>query len=108
MAQNERYMWMIVFFDLPVGTKAERRAATQFRNFLKSDGYDMLQLSVYGRTCRGEAGRKKHEGRLQRNLPEKGSVRCLTITDKQYARMSFLVGVKSLQEQVSGTQLLLL
>lgn len=26
-----RFMWLLVMFDLPVGTKAERRAATKSR-----------------------------------------------------------------------------
>ena len=42
-------MRMMVFFDLPVVTKAERRAYTVFRRFLLNDGYDMIQYSVYGR-----------------------------------------------------------
>ncbi len=108
MAQDERFMWLVVFFDLPVGTKIERRTAAQFRNFLKTDGYAMLQWSVYARACRGDAGRKKHEERLKRSLPNRGSVRCLIITDRQYARMSFLVGKKSAQEKASSEQLLLL
>ena len=44
---------MIVFFDLPVQTKTERRHATAFRNFLLKDGYHMLQFSVYARVCNG-------------------------------------------------------
>lgn len=43
------FMRIIVFFDLPVTTKAKRRAASQFRQFLLKDGYQMLQLSVYTR-----------------------------------------------------------
>ena len=34
-----KFMRMIVFFDLPVGTARERKAATKFRNFLIKDGY---------------------------------------------------------------------
>src|SRR5487761_1524060 len=57
-----RILWMFVFFDLPVGTKGERRAATRFRNFLKDEGYMMLQWSVYARVCRGEEARPtRHE-----------------------------------------------
>ena len=108
MARDERFMWMLVMFDLPVGTKVQRRHASRFRGFLRNDGYDMLQFSVYARICRGESGRKKHEDRLKRNLPPKGSVRCLIITDAQYARMSFLVGAKSPQEAASAEQMLLL
>ena len=40
-----KFMRMIVFFDLPVQTKTERRHATAFRNFLLKDGYHMLQFS---------------------------------------------------------------
>ena len=35
---NNRLMRILVFFDLPVKTKAERGAATKFRNFLLMDG----------------------------------------------------------------------
>ena len=101
-------MWLLVLFDLPVGSKFERRTAAQFRNFLKNDGYDMIQYSVYARACRGESGRQTHEGRLKKNLPLKGSVRCLTITDRQYARMSFLVGKPTVQQHASQQQMLLL
>lgn len=108
MARDDRYMWLMVMFDLPVKTKTERRDATRFRSFLKSDGYDMIQYSIYVRVCRGEAGRRKHEDRVRKNLPPKGSVRCLVITHAQYARMSFLVGQKRSQEQASTEQMLLL
>jgi len=49
-----RFVWLFVLFDLPVGTKLERRDATRFRNFLKDDGFMMLQYSVYARVCRGK------------------------------------------------------
>jgi CRISPR-associated protein Cas2 len=53
-SEEVRLLWLFVLFDLPVGTKDERRAASRFRNFLKDDGYMMLQFSVYARVCRGE------------------------------------------------------
>ncbi|MEY4590157.1 MAG: CRISPR-associated endonuclease Cas2, partial [Pseudomonadota bacterium] len=36
-------MRIMVFFDLPTLTKADKRAYTLFRRFLVQDGYDMLQ-----------------------------------------------------------------
>ena len=42
-----RLMRILVMFDLPVKTKAERRSATQFRNFLVGDGYHMVQSVSY-------------------------------------------------------------
>ena len=58
-------MRMIVFFDLPVKTKNERREATRFRNFLMNDGYHMLQFSVYARVCNGLDAVEKHRVRLK-------------------------------------------
>jgi CRISPR-associated protein Cas2 len=36
--------WLLVVFDLPVGTKKERRLASGFRNYLLDLGYLMLQF----------------------------------------------------------------
>jgi CRISPR-associated protein Cas2 len=67
-AEEVRYMWVFVFFDLPVGTKPQRNAATRFRNFLKDDGYLMLQFSVYARICRGEEAVDKHITRVTKTF----------------------------------------
>ena len=107
-AEEVRYMWVFVFFDLPVGTKPQRRAASRFRNFLKDDGYLMLQFSVYARICRGEESVDKHVGRVTNNLPSSGSVRTLQITDKQYGRMRLLIGEAKKSEKVAPNQLVLL
>lgn len=79
-------------FDLPVKTKAQRRAATQFRNFLIRDGYHMVQFSVYARVCNGIDSIEAHRNRLILALPTKGSVRMLVITEKQYGAIEILVG----------------
>ena len=103
-----RFVWMFVFFDLPVGTKADRRWATKFRKFLKDDGFLMLQLSVYARVCRGEDAAEKHAQRVTKSLPPKGSVRTLQVTDKQYARMRLLLGEATFSEKKAPDQLVLL
>lgn len=104
-----RFMRMIVFFDLPVKEKAEQKAASKFRNFLIKDGYLMVQFSVYSRVCAGYDAVKTHEMRLKRNLPPNGSVRLLTITEKQYESMSILLGeYKQSDLPVSYEQLTLL
>ena len=107
-AATRRYMRMLVFFDLPVVTKTERRAYTVFRRFLINDGYDMIQFSVYGRILNGNDAEEKHMKRLIDNLPPDGSVRSLTVTEKQYASMKLLVGMPLFQEKaVKANQLLL-
>lgn len=101
-------MRMLVFFDLPVVTKAERKAYTQFRRFLLNDGYDMLQFSVYGRILNGADAEQKHYQRLVQNLPPEGSVRVLSVTEKQFASMKLLVGLPLFQEKRVNTSQLLL
>lgn len=107
-AEEVRIMWLFVFFDLPVGTKPERRVATRFRNFLKDDGYMMLQFSVYARVCRGEEAVDKHVQRVTKKLPSRGSVRALQVTDRQYARMKMLLGEAGKNERVAPQQMVLL
>lgn len=102
-------MRIIVFFDLPVKTALERKIANRFRKALIKDGYQMLQLSVYSRIVRGRDAVQKHEKRLIAMLPEQGNVRCLEVTEKQYANMKLLIGTPKKQEKkVQNTQQLLL
>jgi CRISPR-associated protein Cas2 len=96
---TRRFMRLLVFFDLPVVTKSERRAYTLFRRFLLNDGYDMIQFSVYGRILNGSDAEQKHMKRLLVNLPPDGSVRVLTVTEKQFSGMRLLVGMPLFQEK---------
>ncbi|MBQ9259202.1 MAG: CRISPR-associated endonuclease Cas2 [Neisseriaceae bacterium] len=105
---SNRFMRMIVFFDLPVKTAEERKIANKFRKSLIKDGYSMLQLSVYSRIVRGRDALAKHQKRLLQMLPAQGNVRCLEVTEKQYANMKLLVGLPKQQEKkVDARQFLL-
>ena len=106
--ETRRFMRLLVFFDLPVVTKAERRAYTLFRRFLINDGYDMIQFSVYGRILNGNDALEKHMKRLVNSLPSDGSVRCLNVTEKQFASMKMLVGLPLFQEKTLKVNQMLL
>lgn len=54
--------------------------------------FRMLQYSVYARVCNGMDAVKKHQSRIRCNLPDNGSVRMLTITEKQYESIEILLG----------------
>lgn len=82
--------WLMVTFDLPVGTKSQRKAAHDFREWLKDDGYQMIQWSVYARACVTFARQETHLERLKKHLPAEGSVRAIFITRAQWAR-SFVI-----------------
>lgn len=101
-------MRMLVLFDLPTVTKANRKNASRFRGFLLKDGYVMLQLSVYSRICKGQDDVDKHAKRLKTVIPSDGSVRLLTVTEKQYTSMEILVGPLKKEEEIGDRQLILL
>jgi CRISPR-associated protein Cas2 len=107
-AETRRFMRLLVFFDLPVVTREERRAYTLFRRFLINDGYDMIQFSIYGRILNGNDALEKHMKRLVDNLPSEGSIRCLSVTEKQYASMKLLIGMPLFQEKALKTDQMLL
>ncbi len=96
-------MRIFVIFDLPTHTKTDKRNYTKFRKFLLSDGYQMLQFSVYCRIVNGQEGVDKHVARIKAYIPPKGNVRLFKVTEKQYADMMFLVGTPSKTEKKVGS-----
>ena len=87
-------MWMIVLFDLPVGTKKERKAATKFRKHLLDLGFEMSQFSVYMRFCAGKEQAETYTRYVEKNVPETGKVHIVYITDKQYENIACFDGRK--------------
>lgn len=84
--------WLMVAFDLPVHTKEQRKKATDFRNYLLDDGYQMMQFSVYVRACVSFARQETHIDRLKQHLPPEGSVRAIFVTRSQWERSFVLYG----------------
>ena len=64
------------------------------------NGYIMMQYSVYCKIFANREAAVKHVNILQRNVPQKGQIRILLVTEKQYAKIEIIVGGKSNQEQV--------
>jgi CRISPR-associated endoribonuclease Cas2 len=89
-----RLMWMMVLFDLPVGTKKERKAATRFRNFLLDQGFEMSQFSVYLRYCSGKEQAESLTRIVEKDVPATGKVHIAYFTDKQYENIVCLDGRK--------------
>ena len=46
-----RILWVLVFFDLPTETKAQRKIYAKFRKDILRDGFQMFQFSIYMRHC---------------------------------------------------------
>ena len=99
---TDKFMRLIVMFDLPTSTATDRKQATQFRNFLLKDGYHMLQFSIYTRVCNGLDAVKKHRLRLKANIPKDGAIRSLVITEKQFENIDILLGERNKYEKLEG------
>lgn len=85
-------MRMLVFFDLPTGSAQERREYTRFRRFLIKKGFLMMQESVYCKLLLNGTAQRLLLADIRKNKPPAGIVQILTITEKQFSRIEYLVG----------------
>lgn len=95
-----RYMRLLVFFDLPVGTAAQRKRYSQFRKYLVKDGFLMLQQSVYSKLVVNEAAASGSIARMRKHRPPEGLVQVLKVTEKQYATMTYITGNEAARDEV--------
>lgn len=87
-----RFMRVLVFFDLPTETPEDKRNYRRFRKALISNGFIMLQESVYCRLLINAGAGKAAMDTVRKNKPPAGLVQMLTVTEKQFASMEYLVG----------------
>lgn len=83
---------MIVFFDLPTETLQDRREYVRFRKLLIKNGFFMMQESVYSKLAPNQTAVQAAAEMLRKNRPPAGLVQMLTVTEKQFSRMEFIVG----------------
>ena len=87
-----RFMRMLVFFDLPTETPQNKREYTRFRKFLIKNGFMMMQESVYCKIILNANAQKAMLHNLEKNKPSDGVVQILTITERQFSGMIYLIG----------------
>ena len=85
-------MRMLVFFDLPTETDAERREYRRFRKLLIRNGFLMLQESVYCKLLLNSTTQGSMAELIRKNRPNQGVVQMLTITEKQFAKIEYITG----------------
>lgn len=87
-----RFMRIIVMFDLPTETVSDRREYRKFRKNLLDFGFIMLQESIYHKLLLNASLVNSMELKLEAIKPQNGLFHILTITEKQYSKMTTLVG----------------
>lgn len=100
-----RSMWVIAMFDLPTATPKDRKAYARFRKELIDDGFAMMQYSVYCRHCASIENAEVHRRRMGDKVPSAGEVRFMTITDRQFGRITVYVGKSRQSVPPSPSQL---
>ncbi len=85
-------MRVIVFFDLPTLTNKDKREYTRFRKHLIKSGFMMLQESVYSKLALNQNTAAEIANTVKKNKPPAGIVQILTVTERQFAKMEFVVG----------------
>jgi CRISPR-associated protein Cas2 len=100
-----RIMWVMVFFDMPTQTSADRKQYSRFRKNLLKDGFGMFQYSIYIRHCMSREFAQKHMRRVRQYLPKKGKIVLFTLTDKQFGMIEVYSGRDSTDTPKEGAQL---
>jgi CRISPR-associated protein Cas2 len=81
-----RSMWVLVMFDVPVKTGAQKKAYRTLVKALRRTGFLRLQYSVYARHCRSQAAAAPLTHQIRSALPAGGEVRLLLVTEHQYEK----------------------
>ena len=85
-------MRVMVFFDLPVITSANRKDYREFHKYLLKTGFLMMQESVYCKLVQNSTMADAYINNIKQNRPPAGLVQLLKVTEKQYAKMEYIVG----------------
>ena len=85
-------MRTMVFFDLPNVYLKDKRNYMKFRKYLLNEGFIMMQESVYSKLVLNSQQSQLLVDRLRKNAPKKGLIQIMTITEKQYSQIEYIIG----------------
>ena len=85
-------MRTIIFFDQPNVYSIDKRNYNRFRKYLIKEGFIMLQESVYSKISLNNQQSDALNQRIKKNSPRKGVIQLLTITEKQYSNIQYILG----------------
>lgn len=89
---RDRVMRTMVFFDLPNIYAKDKRNYLMFRKYLLNEGFIMMQESVYSKIVMNSQQSELLLERLRKKAPKKGLIQVLTITEKQYSQIEYIIG----------------
>lgn len=85
-------------FDLPFEDDLDKKIYSKFKKSITRIGYTMMQYSIYVRSINTQSKINQEIDKVKKILPERGNIRIIVVTEKQYESMTILRGKKSLNE----------
>ena len=86
----------------PTNKKGTKSEYTNFRKFLISDGYLLLQPEIFMRITSNHKSTKKHIRKIWNCLPKSGVIRVFTMTEIQYSQILKYGDDNNEQEKIVG------
>ncbi len=99
MMTSYKEVRIIILYDLPMSDTINRKHYTKFRREILSLGCYLVQYSVYAKVLKNEIYYNSFITKLKQVMPEKGEVRVIKVTEKQYENMIFLSGAQNNHEK---------
>ncbi len=101
-------MRLMIFFDLPTTTSESLREYRRFRKFLIKNGFFMMQESVYTKLALNNTVLEAIIDNVRKNCPNEGLVQMISVTEKQFSKMEYVVGEKNSQTIDNDERLIIL
>lgn len=89
---RNRFMRILIFFDLPTLTVSERRSYRKFRKMLINEGFIMMQESVYCKLAMNYNAVELCMNKIKKSSPSKGIIQSMCITEKQFSDINYICG----------------
>ncbi len=80
-------MFLLVLFDLPTKTDAQKKAYRKLSKGMSYAGFQRLQYSVYTRVCPSQQAADRHTKCIMDLAPAQCHINILRVTDKQMGAM---------------------
>lgn len=99
----DRYMRILLFFDLPMETSKQRRSYSLFRKNLIKEGFLQQQKSVYSKLVLNRQSADLSINRIKKHIPTEGLVQVLIVTEKQFSSILCLIGEEKHHKEIDST-----
>lgn len=85
-------MRIMIMYDLPMVSYMDLKHYRYFNKFLISEGFIMMQESIYTKLATNKTSADLIIDKVKRNKPPKGLIQVMIVTEKQFAQIEIISG----------------